>query len=187
MRKIFLFMNVTLDGYFEGPGHDISFFAADNDSHHETFSPGQSQEVDTILLGHRTYELMENYWPTPQAEQDNPDVAKFMNETPKVVVSHNAFKPGWPNVTVINDNVAGEIKKLKEQPGKNIISFGSNNLCVSLMPAGLIDEFQILVNPVALGDGTPLFKGLSKKTDLILTETRQFNSGKILLTYKPAA
>jgi dihydrofolate reductase len=128
---------------------------------------------------------MKSYWPTPQAIENEPEIARFMNENPKVVFSHKPFDPGWRNVTVITDDVAGEVRKLKAQPGKNIAIFGSNNLCVTLMQAGLVDEFRILVVPVALGDGTPLFKGLANKVDLTLTDTRTFESGKILLTYQP--
>jgi dihydrofolate reductase len=180
MRRIFVFTNVSLDGYFEGPGHDISGFTTD----FEAFSLEQSKEVDTLLFGRKTYEMMK-FWSTPQAEEIQPEIARFMNEKLKVVVSHKSFEPGWNNVTVISDDVAGEIKKLKEQPGKTIAMFGSNTLCVSLMQEGLIDEFQILVNPVAFGEGTSLFKGLPKKAAFTLTETRKFKSGVVLLTYEP--
>lgn len=180
MRTIFLFMNVSLDGYFEAPGHDISGFTND----FEAFSADQSGEVDTLLFGRKTYDMMK-FWSTPQAETIAPEIAKFMNEKLKVVVSHSAFEPDWSKVTVISADVVGAVKKLKEQPGKNIAMFGSNNLCVTLMQAGLVDEFQIVVNPVAFGDGTSLFKGLPAKAALTLTETRQFKSGAILLTYAP--
>lgn len=111
----------------------------------------------------------------------------FMNETPKFVVSHNkSFEPGWDNVTVISDDAAGQVKKLKAQPGETIAIFGSNNLCVTLMQAGLIGDFQIVVNPVAFGAGTSLFTGLPHKAELTLTDTRKFKSGAILLSYKPA-
>ena len=179
MRKIFLLMNVSLDGYFETPEHDISWATGD----FEAFSPEAGEEVDTLLFGHRTYEMMKSFWPTPQAEQAAPDVARFMNEKRKVVASRHNFDPGWQNVTVISGDVPGEIRRLKEQPGKTIAMFGSNNLCVSLMQAGLIDEFQIIVNPVALGEGTPLFKGLPAKTGLALVDTRPFKSGAVMLTY----
>jgi dihydrofolate reductase len=181
MRKIFLFINVSLDGYFEAPGHDISWSHTD----FEAFSAGQSGEVDTILLGHNSYQLMENFWPTPQAEQTAPEVARFMNDRLKVVATHNSFEPVWNNVRVISGDVAGEVKKLKEQPGKDIIMLGSNSLCVSLMQEGLVDEFQILMNPIALGEGTSLFSGLPQRAELTLTDTRKFKSGAILLIYKP--
>ncbi len=181
MRKIYLFMNVSLDGFFEAPGHDISGFKPDN----EPFSSGQDQEIDTLLFGHNTYEMMK-FWETPQAQETMPEIAKFMNETPKLVASHASFEPGWRNVSVISGDVVGEVKKLKEQSGKNIMIFGSNTLVVSLMEAGLIDEFQIVVNPVAFGEGTSLFKGLTEKVELTLAETRRFKSGAILLSYHPA-
>jgi dihydrofolate reductase len=173
-------MNVSLDGYFEAPGHDISGFTNDFDA----FSPDTGKEVDTLLFGRKTYEMMK-FWSTPQAEEVAPEIAQFMNERLKVVVTHNSFEPDWNNVMVISDEVTAEIKKLKEQPGKNIAIFGSNNLCVSLMQEGLIDEFQILVNPVAFGEGTSLFTGLPKKANFTLTDTRKFKSGTILLTYEP--
>lgn len=182
MRRIFLFMNVSLDGYFEGPDHDISWAGHD----YEAYSPEQSDEVDTVLFGHRTYEMMKSFWPTPQAKEIAPEIAKFMNEKRKVVASHKPFEPGWDKVTVFHSDVAREVKQLKEQPGKDIAIFGSNNLCVSLMPEGLIDEFQIMVNPVVIGAGTSLFKGLPKKAALTLTGTQKFKSGTILLTYQPA-
>jgi dihydrofolate reductase len=180
MRRIFLFMNVSLDGYFEGPGHDISGFHSD----FEAFSSEQSQEVDTILFGHKTYEMMK-FWSTPQAEETAPEIAKFMNERPKFVASHQYFEPGWKGVTVISGDVPGEVKKLKEQPGKTIAIFGSNSLCVSLIQAGLLDEIQIMLNPVVFGEGTSLFKGLPEKANLTLTGTHQFKSGAVLLTYEP--
>jgi dihydrofolate reductase len=173
-------MIMSLDSYFECLGHDISGFHND----FETFSSGQSQEVDTILLGHKTHEVMK-YWSTPQAAENAPEIAKFMNQKLKVVASYKSFEPGWNKVTVISDDVAGAVKQLKEQPGKNILILGSNNLSVRLMQAGLIDEFQILVNPVIFGADTSLFKGLPQKAKLTLAETRKFKSGAILLTYRP--
>ncbi len=186
MRKIFLFMHVSLDGYVEGPGHDISW--AHSDAYpFEAFSSENSAEVDALLFGRKTYDLMKRYWPTPQAAENAPEIARFMNEKLKVVASHEPFAPGWNNVTVISDNVVGAVKKLKEQPGKTIAMFGSNNLCVSLVPEGLIDEFQLVVNPVVLGEGTSLFTGLPQKAQLTLTDTHKFKSGAIMLTYVPAA
>jgi len=101
---------------------------------------------------------MKSWWPTQQAKQANPEVAKYMNETPKVVAAHEAFKPDWNNTIVVSGDVAGEVRKLKERSGKRIVILGSNTLCVSLMQHGLVDEFQIMMNPIALGNGTPLFR-----------------------------
>lgn len=181
MRKIFVFTNVSLDGFFEAPGHDISGFKND----FEAFSSDPSREVDTILLGHNTYEMMK-FWSTPQAQEMAPEIAKFFNEKQKFVVSHKPFEPGWKNVEVISDDVTGRIKKLKNEPGKNIIIFGSSTLCVSLLQAGLLDLIQIIVNPVVFGKGTSLFTGLPEKVALNLVESHPFKSGAIMLIYEPA-
>lgn len=178
MRKIVLFTNVSLDGYFEDAAGDISGFTLD----FEAFSAGSN--VDTLLFGHKTYEQFK-FWGTPEGAAMQPDVAKFITDVQKVVVSHTAFEPGWQNVTVLSENPVEAIKGLKAQPGGPIMMFGSNTLCVSLMPHGLIDEFQILVNPVVFGAGTPLFKGLNAKTNFTLKESRQFKSGTMMLTYIP--
>jgi dihydrofolate reductase len=178
MRKIFLFQNVSLDGFFEGPGHDLSWSTAD----FEPFSYGAGSPVDAMLFGHRTYEVMK-YWSTPQAMEAAPEVARSINERPKYVASHQPFDPGWSNVTVLSGDVIGAVRRLKQQPGEAIIMFGSNMLCVSLMEAGLMDEFQILVNPVAIGAGTALFAGLTKRVKLRLVDSHAFASGTVLLRY----
>lgn len=181
MRKLLLFTNVSLDGYFERPGHDLSLFTND----FEAFSAGGSGEVDTLLFGRRTYEMMAGFWPTPQADAMIPEVAKFMNTTRKVVASRRGFEPGWQNVQVISGDATEEVRKLKSQPGGSLLTFGSNQLCTSLMEAGLIDEFRLVVNPVAFGAGTPLFAGLSQPARFTLTNTRQNRSGTVELTYIP--
>jgi dihydrofolate reductase len=179
MRNIFLLMNVSLDGYFEAPNDDLSW----TKSSYEAFSLEPRRAVDAFLFGRRTYEMMKAFWPTPQAAAMQPDVAKVMNETPKVVVSHHDFDPGWQNVTVISHNVMDEIRRLKAQPGESIGIFGSNTLCVSLMQERLIDDFVLLVNPVAIGEGTSLFQGLTQHVDFTLTKSHTFDSGIVMLTY----
>jgi dihydrofolate reductase len=182
MRKIYLFMNITIDGYFEGEGHDISFFKGDDIDN--SFFKEQSGESSTILLGHRTYDLMKSYWPTDEAKKADPEIAKFMNEMPKIAAARKPFEPGWNNVTVISGDIPAEVKKFKEQSGNSIVILGSNNLCVSLMKEKLVDEFHLMVNPLVLGSGTSLFNGLNSQESLKLMKIREFKSGNILLTYK---
>lgn len=181
MQRLFLFMNLSLDGYIADTSGDISGFHND----FEAFSAGESREVDTLLFGRKTYDMMK-FWSTPQGAALQPDIAQFMNDRHKVVVSHQPFEPGWSKVTVISGDVVESVKALKEQAGKSIIIMGSNTLCVSLMQAGLIDEFQILVNPVVFGSGTSLFGGLPQKAALTLKDTHTFKSGTVMLTYTPA-
>ena len=180
MRKIVVFTNISLDGYFEAPGHDITGFKPD----FEAFSSGSGEPVDTILLGHNTYEMMK-FWGTPAAQEMMPEVASFITNARKVVASHQPFEPGWQNVQVLHDDVPAQIRLLKEQAGGGIMIFGSNTLVVSLLPHHLIDEFQLIVNPVVLSTGTPVFKGLPAKTDLVFKDAHPFKSGAVMLIYAP--
>ena len=184
MRKIFLFMMLSLDGYYVGSNGDISWHNADNAEFNE-FAVQQTSAADTLLFGRKTYELMVSYWPTQIAKKDDPIVASLMNSLPKIVVSKTLDKVDWENIRLIKENVAEEIAKLKGQPGKDIAILGSSDLTVFLMQRGLVDECRIMVNPVALGAGKSLFTGLHDKINLKLISTRTFDSGNVLLTYQP--
>jgi len=183
MRKIFLFMVVSLDGYYEGPNGDISWHNVDEEFNE--FAVQQTSEVDTLLFGRKTYEGMASYWPTEAAINDDPVIAGLMNSLPKIVISTTLDSAEWDNSRLVKENVAEEISKLKQQPGKEIAIFGSSDLAVSLAQMGLVDEYRIMVNPVILGDGKPLFKG-ADKLGLKLIKTRTFKSGNVLLYYEPA-
>jgi len=183
MRKVFLFNMTTLDGFFEGSNQDISWHNADEEFNE--FAIAQLNEVDTLLFGRVTYQGMASYWPTEFAIKDDPEVAGLMNSLPKVVFSRTLDKAEWNNTKLVKDNAAGEVLKLKEQPGKDIAIFGSSDLAVTLAESGLIDEYRIIVNPVFLGGGTPLLKGIKEKLNLKLLEARIFKSGNVLLYYAP--
>lgn len=178
-------MMVTLDGYFEGPKHDISWHNVD--AEFNDFAIPQMMEADTILFGKRTYQLMEEFWPSPAGLEGDPEVAYIMNSTPKVVISSSLKKvtetEHWKNVRLIGDNIKEELQKLKEQDGKDVIVLASSNLCVSLLEWGLLDEIRIMENPVAIGEGTTLFKGLKNRVKFKLMQERTFHSGNVLLTY----
>ena len=189
MRKIFLFMMVSVDGYFEGLNHDISWHNVD--AEFNKYAIEQTSSTDLLLFGRRTYQLMEDYWPTEAALRDDPEVASLMNNTPKIVFSRTLTEvkemENWKNVRLVKDNAIEEVKKLKQQSGKNIAIYGSNNFAVSLIEKGLIDEFRIIINPVVIGGGTPLFKGVKNKMDLkLLGSPRMFENGNVLIIYEPA-
>jgi dihydrofolate reductase len=180
-------MMVSLDGYIEGFNHDLSWHNVDEEFN--KFAAEQLDEADTLFFGRKTYELMANFWPTTQAIKNDPVVAEKINFAPKIVFSKTLEKlkekPNWKNIKLIKRNLAEEIQKLKDKPGKDIAVLASNNLCVSLLELGLLDELRIMVNPVALGKGTPLFYGIKKKLMFKLIKTKNFKSGNILLYYKP--
>jgi dihydrofolate reductase len=113
-------------------------------------------------------------------------IAAQMNGISKIVISRTLDKADWNNTRLIKDNVAEEITRLKQQLGKDLAIFGSANLTASLMQLGLVDEFRIMVNPIVLGKGTPLFQGVSQPIKLKLIKTRAFGSGNVLLYYQPA-
>lgn len=189
MRKIFLFMMVSVDGYFEGKDHDISWHNVD--AEFNKYAIEQTSSTDLLLFGRRTYQLMEEYWPTEAALRDDPQVATLMNNTPKIVFSKSLETvketEHWKNVRLVKDNAIEEIRKLKQQDGKNIAIYGSNNFAVSLIEEGLIDEFRIIINPVVIGGGTALFAGIKNKLNLkLLGSPRTFENGNTLLIYKPA-
>ena len=185
-------MMVSLDGYFEGPNHDLSWHNVDKEFN--AFAVDNLNESGVLLFGRRTYELMAGFWRTHEARSDDKDdalVTEAMNTMPKVVFSKTlkSVKQGakWKNITLVNDNIAEEITRLKQKPGKDIMVLGSSNLCVSLLELGLLDEMRIMVNPVVIGNGTPLFDGVIDKFRFRLLKTRTFKSGNILLYYQPSA
>lgn len=185
MRKVVLFMLVSLDGYFEGPKHDLSWHNVDGEFNE--FAIAQTRSVGALLFGRRTYQLMEDYWPTEVARKTDPIVANLMNTTPKIVFSRTLKKvtetEHWKNVRLIKDDVKEEIMKLKKRSGKDLAVYGSSNFCVTLLEMGLLDEIRLLVNPVIIGKGTPLFAGIKKRLDFKLLNTKTFKNGNVLLFY----
>ena len=183
MRKLFSFNMVSLDGFFEGPNHDIDWHLADEEFNQ--FSIEQLKTVGALVFGRVTYELMTSYWPTPAATKDDPVIAEMMNRLPKVVFSRTLEKADWNNTRLVKERVADEINALKQQPGNDIALFGSANLMSILIQLNLIDEHRIMVSPVVLGSGTPLFKNLDHRATFKLLNTRAFKSGNVLLCYQP--
>jgi dihydrofolate reductase len=183
MRKVFLFNMTTLDGFFEGPNQDISWHNADEEFN--DFAIDQLNEIGTLLFGRVTYQMMASYWPTESAINDDPIVAGLMNSLPKIVFSKTLDKAEWNNSRLVKENVVEEVLQLKEQPGKDIAIFGSSDLAVTLSENGLIDEYRIIVNPVFLGNGTSLLKGIKEKLNLKFLNARIFKSGNVLLYYAP--
>lgn len=184
MRKLFLFNFISLDGYFEGPNRELDWHNVDEEFN--DFAIKQLDSIDLILFGRITYEMMASYWPTDSAIKDDPAVAGRMNSIRKIVFSKTLPDANWNNTTLIKDNVPDEIAKLKNQPGKDIAIFGSVGLALTLLPDKLIDEFRIMVNPVVLGKGKPMFDSITERLHLKLTDTKIFKSGNVLLYYIPA-
>jgi dihydrofolate reductase len=182
MRQVIIFNMVTLDGFFDGPGRDIGWHNVD--AEFNEFAIAQLDTVGGLLFGRVTYEGMASYWPTPVAIQNDPEVAGKMNRVPKYVFSKTLDKADWQNTTLIKGDAAGEVAKLKQQPGQDLFIFGSAEFAAHLLAMGLIDELRVMVNPILLGSGTPLFRGLHQRIPLKLLAAQPFRSGNVLLRYK---
>ncbi len=185
MRKVIVFNQVSLDGFFTDESGDMSW-AHKQDPEWLEFVNGNAQGGGEALYGRKTYELMASYWPTPVAMKQAPVVAKAMNEMPKVVFSKKLKKADWSNTRLLKDGLAVEVRKMKKAKGPHIVIMGSGSIVSQLAQAGLIDEYQIVVNPIVLGRGRTLFEGVTDKQGLTLAGTRTFKNGNILLTYEPA-
>jgi dihydrofolate reductase len=183
MRKIYIFDMITIDGFFEGPQNEIDWHTVDKEFNE--FAERQLNETDIILFGRVTYDLMAQYWPTEYAIKNDPIIEGKMNEIPKIVFSSTLEKADWNNTRIIKENIAEEVSQLKHQSGKELAIFGSSDLAATFIQSGLIDEYRIMINPVILGSGKSVFKGISDRHTLKLIKTKTFQSGNILLYYQP--
>ncbi len=183
MRKVFLFMMTSLDGFFEGPNHELDWHNVDKEF--VDFAINQLKEIDAILFGRVTYQMMAGFWPTKEAKSSDPVTAGFMNKLPKFVFSRTLNSAEWNNTTLVSGDAAEKVRELKSENGKSIAIFGSSDLTVSLIENGLVDEIRIMVNPMVLGRGKQLFKGISNRMKFALVSAKTFNSGNVLLCYKP--
>ncbi|MEA2584783.1 MAG: hypothetical protein QOF33_2868 [Thermomicrobiales bacterium] len=181
MRKIVAGLFISLDGVVESP--DKWHFPYFNDEMGEAVGT-QMAASDTMLLGRVTYQEFAGYWPH-QSSADN-EIADYMNDTPKVVVSTTLKTLEWQNSTLIKDNVVEELTRLKQQPGKNIGITGSATLVRSLLRDDLLDELRLLVHPIVVGSGKRLFEHEGAQTPLKLVESKTFSTGVLYLTYQPA-
>ena len=180
MRKIIVSNLISIDGYFEGPNQDISWFVIGDDFFE--FARKQLHEVDTILFGRITYEHMAAYWTS--AKDSDAVITEKMNSLQKVVFSKTLQKAEWNNSRLLKGHIAEEIEKLKHQPGKDIVIFGSGTIVSELTHLKLIDEYRLIINPVILGNGNPLFKSLNERFNLKLTDIKKLDSGSVILFYQ---
>jgi dihydrofolate reductase len=177
-------MSVSLDGFIATPNRELDWVIVDEELH--TFFNAQAREMGAFLYGRRMYELMVDSWPTADTKPARPayevEFARIWKNMPKIVFSKTLDKVEW-NSRLVRNNIAEEITTLKEQPGKDL-SIGGPTIASTFMQLGLIDEYQLFVNPVILGGGIPFFLALCKPTDLRLIETRTFRSGVVYLRYQ---
>jgi dihydrofolate reductase len=197
MRRIVMFNRVTADGYFAAPDGGLDWVVPEEELDRAAVEgmtgPG------TILLGRRTYEMFESFW--PQVADEGPEapdphvagrrspemlaMAKWINEATKVVFSKTLEAVSWRNSRLLHELDPREIEAMKEEPGKDMFVFGSGSIVSQLTEHGLIDEYQFVVGPILLGGGRPVVSDVSKRVSLDLLEAREYPSGNVMLRYAP--
>jgi len=181
MRKLIAAINITLDGFY-----NHTAMIAD-DEIHQHYNELLSN-ADTLLYGRITYQLMESYWPTvvknPTGNKPTDEFAVLIDNISKIVFSRTLQNVDWKNTKLKKEVIKEEVLELKQQAGKNIL-VGSPSLIVALTQLGLIDEYQLGVQPTVLGSGLPLFKNIKDRIDLKLLKTKTFGCGAIALYYEP--
>jgi dihydrofolate reductase len=194
-RRIVMFNRVTTDGFFAGPDGNLDWVVPDNEI--DKAGAAAIPNFDTILFGRRTYEIFERFWPHAvddsstaadphDAARRSPEIramAVMLNEMTKVVFSKTLKTTTWKNSRLLREVEPGEIEAMKQQPGKDMIVFGSGSLVSQLTDRGLIDEYQFVVCPILLGSGRPLLSGVSKGLRLDLLAAKEYQSGNVVLRY----
>jgi len=186
MRKLILLMHTSLDGFVAGPNGEMDWIRFDAEL--ADYVGKITDSADTALYGRITYEMMESYWPTaaesPTATKHDIEHANWVNNALKIVFSRTREKTNWKNTMIIKDDIAEKIADMKNQPGKNLLLIGSASITHVFMQHNLIDEYWINVNPVLLGEGTPLFTNISDRVNLKLVQAKTFAHGVVGLQYE---
>lgn len=189
MRKIIVTMWMTLDGFIAGPSGEMDWIGAIYDEAMGNYEYDLVSAADTLLLGRTTYESFAGSWPkvpdNPNASPGEVAYAHKLNAMRKVVFSKTLETADWHNSTLLRDIVPEEIERLKQEPGKDIVIYGSASVVQALTNLGLIDEYQLLIHPDILGDGKPLFKNIKDRVHLKLVNTKTHPSGVVVLYYQP--
>lgn len=178
-------MHISLDGFVAGPNGEMDWIKVDQ----EIFDHVGKRigKGDTSLYGRKTYDMMEGYWPTaadkPNASKHDIEHSAWYKDVHKVVLSKTMKGAERPNTTIISSNIAERVKEITQQPGEDILLFGSPTATHALIDLGLIDGYWLFVNPIILGQGIPLFKNIKDKVKLQLLSTQQFKSGVTELNY----
>ncbi|MEO8336324.1 MAG: dihydrofolate reductase family protein [bacterium] len=186
MRRVSVFNQISLDGYFTDAKGDMSWAheGADDPEWQAFVSGNASGHESTLVFGRVTYDMMASYWPTPMARKQNPVVAEGMNVRKKIVFSKSLDTASWQNTTLIKTDPAEAVRKLKQESGDDMVIMGSGTIVAQLAEAGLIDSYQFVLSPLALGTGRTMFEGVTKRLDMKETSARSFRNGKVVLGYE---
>jgi dihydrofolate reductase len=187
VRKIITTTWVTLDGFIAGPNEEMDWVMVDEEM--GKYEDDMVSNADTLLLGRVTYQSFAGSWPhvpdNPAVSPEEKEYARKLNAMHKIVFSKTLPTVEWNNSTLVKEVIPEEITKLKQEPGRDMLVYGSASIVQTLTNYGLIDEYQILVHPVVLGGGKPLWSDILERRKLKLVKTKSFSSGVIGLYYQP--
>jgi len=186
MPKLVVYNSMSMDGYFTDANGDMSW-AHKRDPEWQAFVTENASGGGQLLFGRVTYDLMASFWPTPLAAQSNPVVVDRMNRLQKHVFSTTLDKAASNNTRLFKGDMTAEVRKLKQEPGPDIVIMDSGSVVAQLADAGLIDEYQIVLNPLVVGGGRTLFEGVKRKLPMKLVKSRTFGNGNVVLFYEPLA
>jgi dihydrofolate reductase len=184
MQTLASFIFTSLDGFYEGPNGELDWPTVDQEF--LDFAARQLDEADAIGFGRATFEHMAAYWPTEQALANDPTMTARMNEKAKLVFSTTLTDVSWSGTTIVRGEAAEHMPTIKAAPGRELLVIGSTHLTANLAQAGLLDELRVMVCPIVLGQGRSLFEDLKSQISLTLLHVRQFQSGNLVLTYRPS-
>ncbi|HLL20583.1 MAG TPA: dihydrofolate reductase family protein [Kofleriaceae bacterium] len=177
-RRLYVSMIMSLDGYIDGPNHELDWFD-DGNPQFERYCDEMIDSVGFAVYGRRSYELMVQYWPTAEGA-----FARKMNALPKAVLTKTLTEATWSNTRIVRD--VAEIAALKAEPGKPIVAWAGAELVAALTAAGLVDEYRLVVHPVVLGGGTRLFAGVTSSRPLRQVRMQSLGGRVTVLCYEPA-
>ncbi|MEP6994589.1 MAG: dihydrofolate reductase family protein [Acidobacteriota bacterium] len=168
MGQLTAFVHVSIDGYYAGPGGEIDWFKSiSKDDDYDAYIHHQSSSGGSLVFGRKTYEMMKSYWPTPQARKADPDMAEIVDHSPKFVFSrtlkNEPEQPNWKNITIVSEIDPAWVKKLKQEAKGDLTILGSGTVVQELANLGVIDEYNLVVVPVVLGKGKPLFEDVNRR------------------------
>lgn len=185
MRKVSVFENVSLDGFFVDATNDMSW-AHKHDPEWDAFAAGNASGNGALLFGRVTYQMMAGFWPTAQAAQMMPEVAAGMNRMAKYVASRTLDRVEWQNTTLLSGDLVDAVRALKASSDTDIVILGSGSIVSQLADARLVDEFQLVIHPLVLGKGRTLFETVGGRRDLRFVRSRSFTNGNLVVWYEPA-
>lgn len=181
MRRVIVSEMISLDGFFENKNKAPGWYALSEDFF--AYSRELLNSVDTILFGRITFQMMASFW--PNAIKEDMVITHKMNHLNKIVFTKTLKRVTWNNSEIAKGTLVEEILKLKKKDGKDIVIFGSGTIVTELANLGLIDEYRIIINPLILGKGNSMFKGIADRINLKLLQTKTLDSGVVILYYAP--